>query len=91
MTIPGIGKSIANDLLRIGIKQVADLKSKNPETLYDMSNAVAGVVQDRCLLYTFRCAIYFAKTKPDRRDPEKLKWWNWKDIKSNQKTKFEYK
>jgi hypothetical protein len=24
-----------------------------------------------------RCAVYFAKTKNP--DPEKLKWWNWKD------------
>ncbi|NMB56563.1 pathogenicity locus, partial [Candidatus Beckwithbacteria bacterium] len=32
--------------------------------------------QDRCLLYVFRCAVYYAK---GGRDPEKLKWWNWKD------------
>ena len=79
MTIPGVGKSIANDLFRIGIRQVADLKGKSPESLYDKSNAVAGVTQDRCLLYVFRCAVYFAGTKPSRRNSEKLKWWNWKD------------
>ena len=33
--------------------------------------------QDRCLLYVFRCAVYFAERK--RHDPELLKWWNWKD------------
>ena len=81
MTIPGVGKSIANDLYRIGVRRVTDLKGKNPEFLYDKSNAVAGVVQDRCLLYVFRCAVYFAETKPSRRNPEKLKWWNWKDVK----------
>ena len=79
MTIPGVGKSIANDLLRIGIRQVSDLKGKHPEDLYDRSNMVAGVVQDRCLLYVFRGAVYFAETKPAKRNPEKLKWWNWKD------------
>ncbi|HTA16302.1 MAG TPA: helix-hairpin-helix domain-containing protein, partial [bacterium] len=32
--------------------------------------------QDPCVLYTFRCAAYAARTaKPDR---EKLKWWFWK-------------
>ena len=37
----------------------------------------AGMVQDRCLLYVFRCAVYFAETpKPQ---PKKLLWWNWKD------------
>jgi hypothetical protein len=79
MIIPGIGKSIANDLWQIGIKKVDDLKDKHPEALYDLSNKFAGVVQDRCLLYTFRCAVYFAKTANKKQDPEKLKWWNWKD------------
>jgi hypothetical protein len=81
MEIPGVGKSVAADLLRIGIKSVADLKGKNPQALYDESNALARVVQDRCLLYTFRCAVYYANTVGKRRDPEKLKWWNWKDKK----------
>jgi len=80
MEIPGIGKSIANDLWNIGIKAVADLKKKDPEYLYDQSNKFAGVVQDRCLLYTFRCAVYYASTDVKKRNPEKLKWWNWKDV-----------
>jgi hypothetical protein len=79
MMIPGIGKSIANDLWKIGVKKVDDLRNRNPEELYDLSNQVVGVVQDRCLLYTFRCAVYFAKTDKRKQDPEKLKWWNWKD------------
>ena len=37
-TIPGVGKSIAQDLLNIGISQVSDLKNKNPEKLYDKMN-----------------------------------------------------
>jgi hypothetical protein len=81
MEIPGVGKSIANDLLRIGITSIPDLKGKNPEDLYDKSNVVAGKVQDRCLLYVFRCAVYYAGTKPEKQNPEKLKWWNWKDKK----------
>jgi len=54
------------------------LKFKNPENLYDWSNQMAGCVQDRCLLYVFRCAVYFAETEPENREPEKLNWWNWK-------------
>ena len=79
MEIPGVGKSIANDLWNIGIRSVADLKKKDPAYLYELSNKYAGVVQDRCLLYTFRCAVYFARTDKRKQDPEKLKWWNWKD------------
>lgn len=77
MQVPGVGKSIANDLLNIGIKGVSGLKGRDPEKLYRKSNKSAGAVQDRCLLYVFRCAVYYANTK--KPDPEKLKWWNWKD------------
>ena len=79
MTIPSIGKSIANDLWNIGITCPDDLKTRDPEVLYDQSNWYAGMVQDRCLLYSFRCAVYYAETEPGARDAEKLKWWNWKD------------
>ena len=78
MQIPGIGKSIANDLWNIQIKSIADLKGKDPQALYEISNLHVGVVQDRCLLYTLRCAVYYANTPPAKRNPEKLKWWNWK-------------
>jgi hypothetical protein len=73
--IPGVGKLIANDLMQIGIKSVSDLKGKNPEELYQLSNKKVGKTQDKCLLYVFRCAVYFAE---GGRNPEKLKWWNWK-------------
>jgi hypothetical protein len=76
MAIPGIGKSIAKDLHNIGIIKVADLEGRIPEELYQKSNNFAGVTQDRCLLYVFRCAVYYAE---GGRDFEKLKWWNWKD------------
>ena len=76
-SIPGVGPSIAADLRRIGISKVADLKNADAEDLYRRSNARAGVVQDRCLLYVFRCATYYA-SRPVH-EPEKLKWWNWKD------------
>ena len=75
--IPGVGKSIAQDLMALGIFQVDDLKGWDPEKLYERSNALAGTKQDRCLLYVFREAVYFAETKNPK--PELLKWWNWKD------------
>jgi hypothetical protein len=74
--IPGVGRSIAQDLREIGIHAVSDLEGKDPEILYHLSNQAAGTVQDRCLLYVFRCAVYFADGGRNR---EKLKWWNWKD------------
>jgi hypothetical protein len=77
--IPGVGKSIAQDLHNIGIRTTSDLKGKNPETLFALSNDFAGRVQDRCLLYVFRGAVYYAN---GGREAEKLKWWNWKDKKN---------
>jgi predicted flap endonuclease-1-like 5' DNA nuclease len=75
--IPGVGPSIAEDLRDLNVRRVADLKGKDPEVLYDRLCLQRGVHQDRCLLYVFRCAVYFASTA--RPNAEKLKWWNWKD------------
>lgn len=77
--IPGVGKSIATDLWNIGVRNIEDLKGKDPELLYILSNEFVGTIQDRCLLYVFRCAVYYAETDDSEKDPEKLKWWNWKD------------
>ena len=77
--IPGVGKSLATDLWNIGIKKIADLKGRDPYDLYDLSNLFAGEVQDRCVLYVFKCAVYFANTPVEEQESDKLKWWNWKD------------
>lgn len=81
--IPGVGPSIARDLYALGIRSVDDLCGQDPQTLYDRSNRIAGTVQDRCLLYVYRCAVYFAETR--KPDAEKLKWWNWMDAASTAK------
>jgi len=75
--IPGVGPSIARDLRGLGVRKVADLEGRDPESLYHALNLQRGVRQDPCVLYTFRCAVYFASTA--RPDPERLKWWWWKD------------
>lgn len=78
MRIPGVGKSIAQDLVNIGVRAVDELVGRDPEELYAISNAWVGLRQDPCLLYVFRCAVYFAETPPEARQPELLLWWNWK-------------
>jgi hypothetical protein len=75
--IPGVGKSVAQDLIALGIQTPKDLKGKNAEKLYDQLCNLRGQHIDRCMLYVFRCAVYFASNK--KHDPKKLKWWNWKD------------
>lgn len=76
-SIPGVGPNIEEDLRLIGIKQVSDLKGKDPQRLYGKLCAARKTHVDRCVLYVFRCAVYFAEN--DKRDPALLKWWNWKD------------
>ena len=76
-TIPGVGTSIARDLQALDIHQVSDLKGRDPQELYDRMELQAGQHVDRCMLYVLRCAVYYASHR--RHDPEKLKWWNWKD------------
>ncbi len=78
--IPGVGPSIARDLAGLGIRSVRDLKHQQPEKLYRRLCRQQGAPVDRCVLYVFRCAVYYASAR--RPDPERLKWWNWKDRKS---------
>ncbi|MCL5991054.1 MAG: helix-hairpin-helix domain-containing protein [Bacteroidetes bacterium] len=74
--IPGVGKSIAQDLWDLDYRSVSELKNENPEKMYEKFCKIKGQHIDRCLLYVFRCAVYFASNKIH--DPELLKWWNWK-------------
>lgn len=75
--IPGVGPSIAKDLYDLGIRTVSDLKGKKPEKMYFDLCRKRGQHIDRCMLYVFRCAVYYASHK--KHSPAKLLWWNWKD------------
>jgi hypothetical protein len=75
--IPGVGPSIAHDLWRLGVGSVGDLKGADPQKLYDRLCDLKKTKIDRCALYVFREAVYYASRK--KHDPELLKWWNWQD------------
>lgn len=75
--IPGVGPSIARNLLALGVRRISQLKGRSPEALYRRLEAHEGAPVDRCALYVLRCAVYYAETK--RPSPRLLKWWNWKD------------
>ncbi len=75
--IPGVGKNIEEDLNNIGIWKIQDLKGKSPEELYRLDCLYKGFPEDRCQLYVFRLAVYYAEN--EIHEPEKLKWWYWKD------------
>ncbi len=75
--IPGVGPSIAQDLFAQGFTRVEQLKGCDPQAMYQRQCALQGCHVDRCWLYVAREAVYFAQTPNP--EPEKLKWWNWKD------------
>jgi hypothetical protein len=80
-TIPGIGPSMAQDLRDLGYFQVSDLRGEDPELMFKRLKLMHGIELDRCVLYVFRCAVYYA-SEPSH-EPELLKWWVWKDRKLN--------
>jgi len=74
--IPGVGPSISKDLEDLGLSDLEELAEADPEKLFSDLQELRGKSIDRCVLYVFREAVYYASHK--EHDPEKLKWWNWK-------------
>lgn len=75
--IPGVGEKMEQDLIRLGYPTIASLKDADPQAIYERDCLERGFRIDRCQLYVYRCAVYYASNRAH--DPEKLKWWNWKD------------
>ncbi len=76
-TIPGIGPNLAQDLRDLGFSDASELRGQNPEQMFEDLCQLRAQRVDRCVLYAFRCAVYF--TSNERHETELLKWWNWKD------------
>ena len=76
-TIPGVGPKIERLLNDVGVRSVKEMKTANPERLYDNLCGQKAAPVDRCVLYVFRCAKYYVIHK--NHNLEKLNWWNWKD------------
>lgn len=75
--IPGVGPNMAGHLEALGIHTPADLVGANPRELYERDCLRCGQQLDRCVLYVYRCAVWFAETGGPQR--EKCNWWYWKD------------
>lgn len=63
------------DFEKLGIRSVAQLKTKNARKLYDSLCRITGQKQDICVLDVFECAIAQAK-HPDLPD-EQRDWFYW--------------
>jgi hypothetical protein len=76
-SLPSIGPRLARDLRDLGFEAPGDLRGENPEKMFEDLCELRGQKIDRCVLYSFRCAVHAATTS--ERDPELRKWWKWKD------------
>lgn len=81
LTVPGIGKNIKQDLIDIGIDCMEALRGQDPELLYQKDCEHKGRIEDRCQLYVLRCAVYYADqtARGKTPDPQKCRWWYWKE------------
>jgi len=75
--IPGVGPRLSCEIEDLGYECVEELRLADPEKMYVSLCDLRGEKIDRCVLYVFRCACYYASH--ETHEAEKLKWWNWKD------------
>ena len=75
-TLGSVGPSLADDLILLGIHEVADLKQRDPRQMWEELNRLTGKQHDPCVEYVFRCAVAQARD-PDLPE-EKRQWWWWK-------------
>lgn len=76
-SLPSIGPNLARVLRDLGFHAPADLRGQDPERMFAELCSLRGQKIDRCVLYSFRCAVHAATS--DDQDPELRKWWNWKN------------
>ena len=69
--LPNVGKCIAADLRRIGVRAPQQLAGRDPYALYDTLNRITGTRHDPCVLDTFIAAVRFVDGAPAR------PWWKY--------------
>jgi len=69
--LPNIGPALAADLRRLGIRQPAELRSRDPFQLYQALCQATGRRQDPCVLDTFMAATDFM------RGAAPTPWWHY--------------
>ncbi len=87
--IPGVGENIAQDMRNIDISSIDDLKGKKAEDLYQKLCDFKASPVDRCVLYVFRSAIYYAEnTQHDPRAVLRNTQPSFKDLKKSSPAKW---
>jgi hypothetical protein len=76
--ISGIGKNMAQHLIRAGYPDINSLKGQNADEIYGRDCLAQGFRVDRCALYCYRLAVYYADHN-GLLPLDKRHWWDWKD------------
>lgn len=75
--VPGVGPRIEQVLRDLGFTSLSELRGRDPEAMFEQLCELRDERVDRCVLYVFRTAVYYAsESHPEAR---LLRWWNWKD------------
>lgn len=72
--LSSVGPAILRDFERLGIRSVAQLARRNPESLYEQMAVLDGA-HDICLLDVFRAAV--AQARNPRLPAAHRQWWYW--------------
>ena len=69
--LPNVGKSVAADFRRIGVRTPLELRGRDPYALYAALNRATGTRHDPCVLDTFISAVRYVEGAPAR------PWWKY--------------
>jgi hypothetical protein len=73
--LDSVGAAMLRDFERLGIRSVAQLARRNPETLYEQLCERTGQAVDICCLDVFRAAV--AQARNPFLPAEQRRWWYW--------------
>jgi len=57
---------------------IESLRGKSPDDIYTADCIAQGMTVDKCALYSYRLAVYYADHNGEL-PPNKQNWWNWKE------------
>lgn len=70
-TLPNVGRRMADDLVRLGIRKIEDLQHRDADEMYERICRLDGVRHDPCVWDTYAAVIDYARGGPPR------KWWEY--------------
>ncbi len=73
--LDSIGPAMLRDFELLGVRSVAALARRNPQSLYEQLCRTTGQAQDLCVLDTFCAAV--AQARDPQLPASQRQWWYW--------------